>query len=221
MLNEENCLRTLLPLLKEQQITKQVIEIIVVDGGSTDASIQIAKQLGVAVIAGKKGRAIQMNTGAAVAKGAILYFLHVDTLPPKGFDQAIINAVSPMKEAGCFQMKFDNNHPMLRFFGWCTRFNLPICRGGDQSLFITKSLFDQLHGFNTNFVVYEDVECIKRIYKKTNFTVLPNAVVTSARKYQEQGTFRVQYHFAVIHLKSSLGQSPKKLLAYYKKHLSS
>ncbi|MDZ7658769.1 glycosyltransferase [Fodinibius sp.] len=113
-----------------------ILEILVVDGGSTDATINRAKQAGAEIFESPdKGRAAQMNFGAKQAQGEILYFLHADTHPPKDFDSAIMSAVNQERQAGCFQLAFDYDHFLLRFYSWFTRFDIDLFRFGDQSLF--------------------------------------------------------------------------------------
>lgn len=220
ILNEEQQIGILLKHLQEAQSKHYLLETIVVDGGSTDESVNIAQQFSATIVHSKKGRAIQMNSGAKEAKGRILYFLHADTFPPKNFDEYIIQSVNKNKLAGCFRLKFDTHHPLLQFFASLTRINSKICRGGDQSLFITKKLFSNLNGFNPNYIIYEDSEFIGRIYQENHFSVLPYHVITSARKYRKIGFFKLQYHFGMIHLKNYLGASPESLHQYYLKHIS-
>ena len=218
-LNETDIIGNLLKHLHANSVSKNILEIIVVDGGSTDDTVSIAKQHNAYVIASKKGRAKQLNYGAKNASGDILYFLHADTLPPKGYDQLVLNAVNKGHNSGCFRMQFDSKNPILRFFGWLSRINHTLCRGGDQSLFVTKNTFNQTQGFNEDYLIYEDSEFIKRLYKDVGFVVLPEKVITSARKYRQKGWFRVQYHFGMIHLKSYLGAGPDELYEYYSKKL--
>jgi hypothetical protein len=82
-------------------------------------------------------------------------------------------------------------------------------------------LFFSLEGFSERYQIYEDNEFIGRIYRNTGFKVLPQNVITSARKYRQNGMFRLQYHFARIHLMSYLGASPESLYAYYSRHIRS
>lgn len=91
VLNEEATITKLLLHLKTHAITKSIIEVIIVDGGSTDHTIKLAKKGGATVLSTTRGRAKQMNHGAKYAKGDILYFLHADSLPPLGFDELILN----------------------------------------------------------------------------------------------------------------------------------
>lgn len=196
------------------------LEIIVVDGGSTDKTLAVLSAfLMIHVVGSEKGRAKQMNTGAQTAQGRILYFLHCDTLPPLHFDRLLVEAVDKGHLAGCFRMKFDYWHPVLLVSQWFTRFNHISCRGGDQSLFVSKALFKEIKGFDERFRIYEDNEIISRLYAQKQFVVLPATVVTSARKYLQNGVWRLQYHFSIIHLKRRLGHSTESMLAYYRKKI--
>lgn len=214
-LNEAVYIARLLMYLQEHSSVKNIKEIIVVDGGSSDDTTEIASDFGAVVLHSPKGRSIQMNYGAKRAKGQILYFLHADTFPPKKFDTNILNAVAHRQTAGCFRMKFDSNSNFLKFFASLSAINHKICRGGDQSLFVTKSLFQKMQGFNEDYLIFEDSEFIGRLYKEAKFKVLPQKVITSARKYEKCGTFRLQYYFGIIHLKYILGAGPDQLYDYY------
>jgi hypothetical protein len=122
-------------------------------------------------------------------------------------------------KTGCFKMKFDSNHWWLQLAGWFTQFNWKSCRGGDQSLFVEKIAFENLDGFNEDFVIYEDNDLIYKLYEQCDFEVLPYWLTTSTRRYQSNGIWVLQYHFWVIHLKKFFGATPKKLEAYYLKHI--
>jgi rSAM/selenodomain-associated transferase 2 len=221
VLNEEAHIGHLIEQLPLRASKPRDFEIIVVDGGSTDATTAIVKNYAISLLTSGKGRALQMNSGARKAKGKILYFLHADTLPPLHFDEAIKQAAGKGYQAGCFRMKFNAYHWFFSFFAWFTRFNFLLCRGGDQSLFINRELFFSLEGFSERYQIYEDNEFIGRIYRNTGFKVLPQNVITSARKYRQNGMFRLQYHFARIHLMNYLGAPPESLYAYYSRHIRS
>ncbi|MEZ4817457.1 MAG: TIGR04283 family arsenosugar biosynthesis glycosyltransferase [Flavobacteriaceae bacterium] len=223
VLNEASTIGVILQDISEKASGNLISEIIIVDGGSEDTTLEkaskFAKVLPLILLTSQKGRAKQMNMGAKNAEGEILYFLHADTLLPYHFDSQIISHIKKGSIAGCFRMKFDSHHPILKISQWFTKFNLKSCRGGDQSLFISKKAFENLGGYNEDFTVYEDCEFINRIYDQYRFTIIKDYVITSARKYHQKGTLKLQYHFAMIHIKKWLGASPKNLTSYYKKYI--
>ena len=199
-----------------------VSEIIIVDGGSADATARVCKdQPGVIFLNSPKGRAVQMNTGAKNAKSEILYFLHADSFPPERFDSLIVNEFKKGNKAGCFQMKFDKDHWWLSLMGFFTKFNHISCRGGDQSLFVSRRLFDQLSGFNESYLVYEDNEFIKRLYDFGQFTVIKSWITTSARLYEKLGVWNTQRLFIEIYWKRRFGASAEELYSHYYKRISS
>lgn len=218
--NEEASIGKILAYLKNNSSKKNIKEILVIDGGSTDKTAAIASHIDCTLLHSPKGRAIQMNFGARHATGEVLYFLHVDTLPPNNFDTSILEAVTSGSQAGCFQMKFDSKSRFLSFFAWFSRVNHKLCRGGDQSLFITKTLFETSDGFNEDYVVYEDNEFIGRLYEMVPFKILPRHVKTSARRYEQRGEVVLQYHFGMIHLKNYFGAGPEQLHDYYKRKIA-
>lgn len=218
ILNEVDAIHRLLLHLTNVISKKYAYEIIFVDGGSNDGSQKSLQSIkNISLVHSEKGRAKQMNAGAKIAKGEILYFLHCDSFPPKDFDLEIIKEVENGHLAGCFRMKFDYKHPVLLVSQWFTRFNHISCRGGDQSLFVERQLFEKINGFNESYIIYEDNEIIKRLYQENQFVVIPKYLITSARKYRTNGAWRLQYHFTIIHLKRKLGHSVESMLAYYKK----
>lgn len=194
------------------------IEIIVSDAG-TDRTAEIASRYPVVLCITEKGRSRQMNAGAAIAKQPVLYFLHADTVPPESFAEDIIDAVENGSRAGCFQMQFDDPDPVMGFYGWCTRLPFPLCRGGDQSLFITKDLFLKIGGFDDAMQLMEDIEFISRIEKETPFRILDKVVVTSARKYRRNGMLRLQLIFGTIHLLYALGADQETLVRFYRENI--
>lgn len=173
----------------------------------------------ISLLHSKKGRAKQMNLGAKSASSEILYFLHADSFPPKNFDKLIINEVKKNNKAGCFRMQFDSNHWWLRLASWLTQFSWRACRGGDQSQFITKTLFNDIGGFDERFFIYEDNILINALYARKQFVVINKKLQTSARLYRKHGVWKLQYHFWTIYVKKWFGATAEELLAYYKKNI--
>ena len=151
----------------------------------------------------------------------ILYFLHADSFPPLNFDALIINEIENGNKAGCFQMKFDKDHWWLNLMGLFTKINHISCRGGDQSLFVKKKLFNELGGFDESYRVYEDNEMIKRLYDCGNFTVIKSWITTSARLYERIGIWNTQLLFVEIYWKRRFGASADELYSHYSKRINS
>ena len=192
------------------------LEIIVVDGGSTDSTVEIAKKTGATIIhASEKGRAKQMNVGAAHANYEILYFLHADTYPPTSFYDDILGAIDKGFKSGCYRLAFDNKHPILTFYAWFTRFDIIFFRFGDQSLFVTKKIFKQVNRFDEHLVVMEDQEIVRSIKKSARFHIFKKSVITSARKYEKIGFVKLQFIFTVILLMYYLKIKQQKIVNFY------
>src|SRR5690625_3647108 len=166
---------------------EDVLEIIVVDGGSDDQTLEEAAKAGAKELQSpRKGRASQMNYGAERARGSLLYFLHADSCPPAHFTSAIQQAVQTGYDAGCFRLVFDDNCWLLGVYAWFTRFNVDLFRFGDQSLFITRAAFLRAGGFREDHLIMEDQEMVRRIKRSSSFAVLDDSVTTSARKYRDR-----------------------------------
>ncbi len=197
---------------------KHETEIIVVDGGSTDDTMNIAEQCGATVVASeRKGRAAQMNKGASIAKHNILYFLHADSIPPNNFTTQILNAYKDGVKSGCFRLAFDYDHWFLKANAWFTRFNVNAVRFGDQSLFVTKDVFQKSGGFREDLLMMEDQEIIHRLKKHSRFKVMNDVVFTSARKYVDNGVYRMQGIFFRIWVLYYLGYSQQQLLQLHRR----
>ena len=196
-------------------------EIIVVDGGSTDRTVAVANESGVrCVISPRKGRAAQMNYGAGLASGKILYFLHADTIPPSGVLSKIAAAMEGGVRSGCFRLSFDEPSRLMRFYAWFTRFDLLPFRYGDQSLFVSADLFDRLGGYREDHVVMEDNDFFRRMRKEGSFAVLKDRVVTSARKYRENGFVRLQLIFTLIFVMYYMGFRQETLVSVYRRMIA-
>ena len=216
LLNEELYVEKCIKIL-HQHILGRNTEIIFIDGGSEDKSILLIENFSHhKLIKSKSGRAIQMNLGAKEARYPILYFLHIDSIPPKGFDQIIEEQINNGIKAGCFQIRFEPSHWALSITSFFTRFNWKICRGGDQSLFIEKTLFEEMKGFNEHYPICEDNEFTDRLYQSGNFKVVDRVLISSSRRFNKNGVLFLLFLHGIIHLMRFLGVSPIQLNRFYR-----
>ncbi len=217
-LNEAEKLPALLTFLKSHVSVDINVEIIVSDGGSNDETVSIAMKHKVIIHENSTPhRAKQLNAGASIATGEVLYFLHADSLPPTDFIYLVMQQVKNDFQLGCFRLKFDHPHWFLRANAWFSRFSWSAFHFGDQSLFITKKLFNEIGGYNEKLFLNEDQEIIIRAKRKGNFVVIPAYIVTSARKYLANGILRLQFIFYLIYFLYQIGFSPLTLGKLYKK----
>jgi rSAM/selenodomain-associated transferase 2 len=216
--NEINFINDFISHLKSTCQTPQ--EIIIVDGGSTDGTGKLLESLtDISVFQTKTGRANQMNFGAKIAKTSLLYFVHVDSILPQNFDTLILNSYKKKKVAGCFRLKFDKANWLLKLAAAGSKWNHLLCRGGDQSLFVSKNKFDMLNGFDPRYKVCEDIEFIKKLYKNKCFIVLPQTLTTSSRRFYKNGIIYLLFHFGVLHFLHYLGVKPIFLNKYYSQYV--
>ena len=214
-LNECDNLKELLPLLINNS-QRHLVEVIVVDAGMCSESKEMCRSLGVQyVLSEKKGRAVQLNLGAKKATGSILYFVHADTRPPKSFVADIREALSRGFQSGCYRFKFDSNKLLLKFNSYCTRFNRLMMRGGDQTLFITKELFNELNGFDEYYTVMEEYPLIGKLMKLKTFKIMDGDVLVSARKYEQNSYLRVNFANFIAFMMFRAKSHPDKIRSTY------
>jgi rSAM/selenodomain-associated transferase 2 len=205
--NEAEIIGKLIKYLSEHQ-NELVAEIIVIDAGSSDDTINMANRAGaITALSPQRGRAAQMNYGASLAKGDILYFIHADTLPPDSFANDIVKAVENGFEIGRYRTKFNSDKWYLKINAWFTRFDWFICMGGDQTLFISRRLFRKTGGFKTEMLIMEEFEFVPRARKNSGYKIFNKPVLVSARKYDTNSWWRVQ-------------MANKRIVSMYKKGAS-
>ena len=214
--NEARYIRALLEHLKRISEGYEV-EILVCDGGSTDNTVSQAEMPGVQVLHSPvKGRAGQMNYAAGKAVGDILFFVHADCFPPVTCFSAISSELSKGADAGCFRYRFDSEKPLLKLNAYFNRFGGLICRGGDQTLFIKHEVFKKLNGFNEKFIIMEDYDLVRRIQQQYTFSVIPEYAVVSARKYEHNNWFKVNFANSVAMFLFLSGiASPQRIKSTY------
>ena len=212
-LNEEKRI----PLLK--QLLPQVTEVIVVDGGSNDKTVQIATDIGLSVLHCSNGRGAQLNTGAAAAQSSILLFLHADTSLPMEFPKRINDCLQQHNTvAGAFSLGTKDNSFLLKMIclGANIRSRLLQLPYGDQSLFIRKTDFESLGGF-PELPIMEDYIFVQMAKQKGKVRTLPQTVITSARRWQKLGAVKTTVINQLVILGYRFGVSPEKLASFYRR----
>ncbi|MGD9230170.1 MAG: TIGR04283 family arsenosugar biosynthesis glycosyltransferase [Desulfobacterales bacterium] len=192
-------------------------EVIVIDGGSNDDTVSIAKSLGARVFTSTPPRARQMNRGAAQAAGDVLVFLHADTRLPEKFEDFIINSFKqPKMVAGAFELRINSPTPGLRLIerlaNWRSRLlRMPY---GDQAIFLSSKLFHCLGGF-PDIPIMEDVELIRRLQKQGEIITLPIPVSTSPRRWQNVGILKTTLINQLVIAAYVMGIAPEVISRWY------
>jgi rSAM/selenodomain-associated transferase 2 len=190
-------------------------EIIVADGGSTDATVDLAERLGVRVVRCPRGRGRQMNMGAAAATGDVLLFLHADTRLPQSAHHLVTAALDDRGVAGgCFQLSFDRDSPGLRFSAFVTRFSFSLFHYGDSAYFVRTTAFRALGGYRP-YPIMEDIDLWRRLRKRARLVVLDAPVVTSSRRFDRHGVFKQQCLGCALLLLFLAGVPPARLERFY------
>ena len=192
------------------------VEVIVVDGGSSDGTAERARVLAARVIAAPRGRALQMNAGAAVATGDVLLFLHADTQLPENADGLVLDGLARSGRAwGRFDVRIDGGG-LLRvvaiMMNWRSR--LTGIATGDQAMFMTRAAFDKAGGF-PQIALMEDVALSVRLKRFGRPCALRARVTTSARRWRKHGTMRIVLLMWRLRLRFFLGADPAKLARAY------
>lgn len=218
--NEEATIKKLL-LHLHKCLKNKTYEIIVSDGGSKDNTLDVAKKLGaVAVVSPVKGRAAQMNYGVKQAKGDVYYFVHADSIPVPTFYEDIQNALEDAFNCGSFRFRFDSPKMLLKINAFFTRFNYLFFRGGDQTIFVTKNLWNTTGAYDASLLIMEDYDFLERIWKQGKFKLIPKATVVSARKYDTNSWVRVQLANLKVVKMYRKGASQKEMIAAYHQYLN-
>lgn len=217
-LNEEAVLaQTLAPL----QAIRDKLEIIIVDGGSSDATLKIAAPLADKIVSSMAGRARQMNAGAEVATGKTMLFLHADTLLPANFHDHINQALSSTSSLwGRFDISFDSSSRRMKTIAWWInkRSRLTSICTGDQAIFVRSNIFRDFGRFS-DIPLMEDIELSSRLRYLTRPACIASPVVTSSRRWREKGTVRTVLLMWRLRTLYWLGVSPDRLFRiYYPNH---
>lgn len=193
-------------------------EILVVDGGSTDDTVALARAAGARVIHSRPGGARQMNAGAAQAAGNALVFLHADTLLPADYPEVVAGTLrDPAVAAGAFRFQMGEKLAGQWFIEWTANLRSQWRQSpyGDQALFLRRSLFEEIGGF-ADLPIMEDCEIVRRLRKHGRVVTAAAAAITSGRRWRRLGLFRASFINKLVILGYLCGVSPARLAAFYR-----
>jgi rSAM/selenodomain-associated transferase 2 len=217
VLNEEDGIQSFLQHLKDIA-AGQSVEFIVVDADPAGSTINRIRSGEVMKLLSPRGRGMQMNRGADVARGNILLFLHADTFLPENAFGYIKNALTDDTcVGGAFDLGIDSDRVLLRLTAWCASLKHRMTRVpyGDQAIFIRSDFFRDIGGYR-EVPLFEDVELMKRIKKlKKKITIIRHRTRTSPRKWEEGGALYTILRNWTLQALYLLGTSPEHLVKYY------
>lgn len=218
VLNEATNLERLLPDLADKC---PGAEVIVVDGGSTDGTLQVIERFPFArLVLSQRGRAIQMNAGAREAQGEVLLFLHADTVLPYGASDAVRKALAdPRFVGGRFDIRLNSSRLAFQVITLFMNLRSRLTRiaTGDQAIFVRQKIFTEMGGF-PNIPLMEDVEFTKRLKRGGPIACLPLRVTASTRKWEQEGILRTVFLMWSLRLLYFFGMSPARLHRLYYGH---
>ena len=193
-----------------------ILEVLVVDGGSSDSTVARSRRAGATVILAERGRGRQMHAGALAARGGVLWFIHADTRPIPGVSRQLAEALaSPAVVGGNFTLVFDGAtlgarvlnlvQPLMQRIG---------CYYGDSTIFVRRDAYFAAGGFPP-YPVFEDAALIARLRSAGKFVSLPGQVITSSRRLERHGFVRTCARWSALQCLFWLGVPPERLARYY------
>jgi rSAM/selenodomain-associated transferase 2 len=193
------------------------VEVIVVDGGSRDATIQRARLRADRVISAPRGRALQMNAGAQKAAGDVLLFLHADTQLPPDADHLVLGGLERSGRAwGRFDVRIAGDHLLFPIIGWLmsVRSRITGIATGDQAIFVRRAAFETAGGFAA-IPLMEDIALCRRLKRASRPLCLRDRAVTSGRRWEQNGVSRTILLMWRLRIAYFLGADPKRLARQY------
>ncbi|WP_295589930.1 TIGR04283 family arsenosugar biosynthesis glycosyltransferase [uncultured Lamprocystis sp.] len=190
--------------------------LILVDGGSGDATPTLAASGVDRVLRAPRGRAAQMNAGAQAATGEVFWFLHADTRSPPGAAEALLAACRDGACWGRFDVRLSGRHPLLRLVEWTMnrRSRLTGIATGDQGIFVTRDAFARVGGF-PDIPLMEDIALSKRLRRIARPACLRPLLLTSSRRWESRGVLRTILLMWRLRLAFALGADPARLARRY------
>jgi len=189
------------------------LEVIVVDGGSSDSTASVAAAAGARVVHSERGRARQLAAGVRASDGDVVLLLHADTRLPTGWRAAVIDALRDERVVGgAFRLCFDERSPVFRFIEWGARWRLRLWRFpyGDQALFMRRRALEAVGGI-PEVPLMEDLDLVYRLKRVGDLALLATPVVTSARRYRAGGPLRTMLRHWVAAAAWTLGVDRRRI----------
>jgi len=234
-LNNSPVLSIIVPILNESEGLKKfvdnllpliddAVELIFVDGGSTDGTLEQLDNLdqihsSIKVISSDKGRAVQMNAGAAIATGLTLLFLHADSHPPLAWTKHIENFIGQGQQWGRFNVRLDNKGFAYRVISWFInhRSRLTGIATGDQGIFVRREVFESIDGYK-NQALMEDVDLSNKLKKLSRPYCINDPIMTSSRKWENEGVIRTVWLMWRLRAAYAMGKNIDQLAERYYKN---
>lgn len=191
-------------------------EIIVVDGGSTDATVSIVEKYPVKILHSKRGRGRQLQTGGAAASGEILWFVHADTIVSANpFDEIKRCLQSAGVVGGNFTIRFDGEKFAAKFLSRLyPKLNLLGLIYGDSAIFVSREVYKRIGGFK-NYPIFEDLDFVERLRKAGEIVTLPAIVTTSSRRFEDKSFLLTFLRWTILQTLYWLGVKPETLVKIY------
>ena len=193
------------------------VEVIVADGGSRDATRELAAAAGARVVNSRAGRAEQLAAGFRASRGDAILLLHADTRLPRGFDGVVSSALEDARTiGGAFRMRFEEAGWVLRVIEWGVRLRVAVVGlpYGDQALFARRRTLDAIGGI-PSAPIMEDLDLVKAMRGCGRLALLDLPVTTSARRYRAQGVARTLFRNAVASAAWLFGVDRRRLADWY------
>jgi rSAM/selenodomain-associated transferase 2 len=192
------------------------IEVIVVDCGSLDGTVEIVRRRGVKLVTSERGRGVQMHAGARMARGKALWFLHADThAAPDSAHRIVETLCEPNVVAGNFNVRFDGTRRAARFLTWL----YPQLRKlglayGDSAIFVLRDVYEEVGGFRP-FPIFEDLDLVRRLRKRGRFAHLSAVIMTSSRRFEGRSFALTFVRWACLQGLYWMGVHPRTLGRLY------
>lgn len=215
----------IVPTLDEELVLDETLQhlcaisrdVVVSDGGSDDGTEAIAASHPVTWTVGEAGRGRQLNSGAAMARGEVLLFVHADTRLPRDAVSLIEAAIHGGAVGGGFEVRFDSDRRLMAIGSTLVNLRTRATRTplGDQGQFVRRRIFEELDGFR-DWPILEDLDLIRRLKRHGEVAVLDAAVITSARRFAKRGVPRTLATNYTIWALFALGVHPRRLARLYR-----